>query len=293
MTADGWTIDELARTFELPVSTLRMYQHRGLLPAPERRGRVAYYGDEHANRLRMLVALQERGFSLAAIKELLDGWEEGRSLDEVLGLAGGAGDVWAPEEPVVVEPAELAGRFPEGTITPELIRRAAASGMVRFTDDGRIELATGRYLDIGTRLVELGIPAADVIDEYAHLRSACDDLAGRFTELFRRHLWDEVPPADRVVELGIPAADVIDEYAHLRSACDDLAGRFTELFRRHLWDEVPPADRVIELSRSLGELGPLALAIVDATLRHALQDAARRFLDEQADVLAAPGPGAD
>jgi DNA-binding transcriptional MerR regulator len=239
MTADGWTIDELARTFELPVSTLRMYQHRGLLPAPERRGRVAYYGDEHANRLRMLVALQERGFSLAAIKELLDGWQEGRSLDEVLGLAG---DVWAPEEPVVVEPAELTGRFPEGSITPELIRRAAGSGMVRLTDDGRIELASGRYLDIGTRLVELGIPAAEVIDEYAHLRSACDDLAGRFTELFRRHLWDEVPPAERLGEIG----------------------------------------------RSLGELGPLALGIVDATLRHALQDAARSFLDEQAGALATP-----
>jgi len=68
----GRTIDELARDFALPVSTLRMYQHRGLLPAPERRGRVAYYGDDHADRLRMLIALQERGFSLAAIKELLD-----------------------------------------------------------------------------------------------------------------------------------------------------------------------------------------------------------------------------
>jgi DNA-binding transcriptional MerR regulator len=239
MTAGGSTIDELARRFELPVSTLRMYQHRGLLPAPERRGRVAYYGDEHANRLRMLIALQERGFSLAAIKELLDGWEEGRSLDEVLGLAGAGGDVWAAEEPVVVDAAELMGRFPDGTITPELIRRAAESGMVRLTADGRVELATARYLDIGTRLVELGIPAGDVIDEYAHLRRVCDDLAGRFTELFRRHLWDDVPPAERIGEIG----------------------------------------------RSLGELGPLALGIVDATLRHALQDAARSFLDEQAGAL--------
>ena len=241
------TIDELARDFALPVSTLRMYQHRGLLPAPERRGRVAYYGDEHASRLRMLIALQERGFSLAAIKELLDSWEEGRSLDEVLGMAA-AGTVWEREEPLVLSPAELATRFPGDQVTPELFRRAEALGITRLRPDGSIELPMPRYLGIGTRLVELGIPAAEVIDEYEVLRRACDELADRFADLFRRHIWQSM------------------------LADDDAA--------------IPPADRVDEVARSLAELGPLALGIVESTLPHALQDAARRFLDEQADARA-------
>jgi DNA-binding transcriptional MerR regulator len=248
----GRTIDELARDFQLPVSTLRMYQHRGLLPSPERRGRVAYYSDGHADRLRMLVALQERGFSLAAIKELLDSWQEGRSLDDVLGMAV-AGSVWEREEPLVLDPAELVARFPAGGVTPELFLRAAELGITNLTEDGKVELPMPRYLDIGTRLVELGIPAGEVIDEYAFLRQTCDVLADRFTDIFRRHIWQ---------------AMVDDE---------DGAG-------------VPAPERVDEIGRSLAELGPLALGIVESTLRHAIQDAARRFLDEQAGVLAAPAP---
>jgi DNA-binding transcriptional MerR regulator len=66
--ARGHTIDELAHEFQVPVSTLRMYQHRGLVPPPERRGRIGYYGAEHRARLKLVGELQARGFSLAGIK---------------------------------------------------------------------------------------------------------------------------------------------------------------------------------------------------------------------------------
>ena len=52
---------------------MRLYQTRGLLPPPRREGRVAYYGDDHRRRLRLITQLQERGFSLASIKHLIDG----------------------------------------------------------------------------------------------------------------------------------------------------------------------------------------------------------------------------
>src|SRR3954451_18736948 len=88
------TIEQVAATAELPVSTLRMYQHRGLLAPPEKRGRVGYYGPDHLARLRLIAELQERGFSLASIKELADGLEDGRSLNDVLGLSTEQ-SVWA------------------------------------------------------------------------------------------------------------------------------------------------------------------------------------------------------
>jgi DNA-binding transcriptional MerR regulator len=252
----GRTIDELARDFALPVSTLRMYQHRGLLPAPERRGRVAYYGDEHTDRLRMLVALQERGFSLAAIKELLDTWQEGRSLDDVLGL-GGVGSVWEREKPLVLDPAELANRFPPEALSPELMARTAELGIIRLTADGRVEVPVPRYLDVGTRLMAMGIPATEVIDEYEVLRQACDTLADRFTDLFRQHIWNDLVAA-------------APRKGRVRS-------------------ETVAAARVNDIRQSLAELGPLALDITEATLRQALQDAAERFLDEQADALRVTG----
>src|SRR5215207_1364979 len=90
------TIEQVAAGAGIPVSTVRMYQHRGLLAPPVKRGRVGYYGPDHEARLRLIAELQERGFSLAGIKELVDGWAEGRSLDEVLGLSGDQG-IWATE----------------------------------------------------------------------------------------------------------------------------------------------------------------------------------------------------
>jgi len=38
------TIEELASQAGTATTTVRMYQSRGLLPPPERRGRIGYYG---------------------------------------------------------------------------------------------------------------------------------------------------------------------------------------------------------------------------------------------------------
>ena len=45
------------------------------------------YNAEHRDRSRLITHLQERGFSLAAIKETLDHWTEGRSLAHLLGVS--------------------------------------------------------------------------------------------------------------------------------------------------------------------------------------------------------------
>ena len=81
------TIDQLAREAGIPTSTVRLYQNRGLLPPPRQEGRLGYYSTEHRDPLRPIAHLQERGFSLAAIKETLDQWTEGRSLAQFLGVS--------------------------------------------------------------------------------------------------------------------------------------------------------------------------------------------------------------
>lgn len=88
-----WTIDELALRAALTVRTVRAHQSAGLLPPPEVRGRVGWYGAEHLRRLEAIGRLQRRGFSLAAIRELLQAWDDGRTLGEVLGLGRAAAPV--------------------------------------------------------------------------------------------------------------------------------------------------------------------------------------------------------
>src|SRR5262245_51662603 len=81
-----WTVDEVARLAGQPVRTVREYQTRGLLPPPRRRGRVGVYSPAHLERLRPIGRLQERGYSLAGIADLLGRWRAGADLAEVLGL---------------------------------------------------------------------------------------------------------------------------------------------------------------------------------------------------------------
>ena len=85
-TDEPLTIDDLARRVGLPVRTIREYHTMRLLPPPERRGRLGLYGDEHIQRLRLIIRLQRRGYSLAGIRDLLAAWESGTDLVTLLGV---------------------------------------------------------------------------------------------------------------------------------------------------------------------------------------------------------------
>ena len=68
---DGWRIDDLARKAGLAVDTIRYYQREGLLPPAQRAGRCKMYGPAHLARLEKIRELQQRRFSLAAIRALI------------------------------------------------------------------------------------------------------------------------------------------------------------------------------------------------------------------------------
>jgi DNA-binding transcriptional MerR regulator len=65
-------------------------QTLGLLPHPTLRGRTGLYGREHVDRLRAILRLQNAGFSLSAVGALFTAWEEGRTLEQVLGVPAAA-----------------------------------------------------------------------------------------------------------------------------------------------------------------------------------------------------------
>lgn len=225
--AERFTVDELAQRVALPSSTIRLYQHRGLIPPPRREGRGAFYGAGHVARIELIGRLQERGFSLAAIGDLVRGWEQGRSLDELLGLEGRIAGLARPES-IVVTPAELAARFASAVVTPGALARTAEMALIEFTDDGRIRVLSPEFLEVGSALVDLGFSLDDVLDEAAALQTVTDGIAERFATMFERTIWRPF------VERGMPA--------------DDLP-RVTDVLDRLL----PLADRVVRttLTRSL------------------------------------------
>src|SRR5438270_2357499 len=71
-TGDGeFTVDELAARTGMTVRTLRFYASEGLLPPPQRRGRIAFYDGRHRMRLELIRTLQEHGYTLSAIQRVL------------------------------------------------------------------------------------------------------------------------------------------------------------------------------------------------------------------------------
>ena len=110
------TIDELARRTGMTVRNIRAHQSRGLLPAPQVRGRTGFYGAEHEARIGLIRELQADGFKLEAISRLLD--SAGGSSEEVLRFTRAVKALFEDEQPQIVSAAELAERWDAGDTAP-------------------------------------------------------------------------------------------------------------------------------------------------------------------------------
>lgn len=83
-------VEELSARAGVSVDTIRYYQSKGLLPAPRRQGRVAWYDDDHVDRIARVRSLQSRGFTLATIVRLVNG-ELDAADEALLGVLAGSG----------------------------------------------------------------------------------------------------------------------------------------------------------------------------------------------------------
>lgn len=187
-----YRLDDLARHAGVASTTVRLYRTKGLLAPPRLEGRTGWYDDSHLSRLRIIARLQGEGYSLAGIANLLGQWEHGRSLDAVIGIEAELDALLGEVHAIVLDPVELLERFPDGSMTPDVLQRAASLGLAQPTDDGKIRVADRRFLETGAALAHLGIPLDVILDEWEGLVVHTDDIAARFVGLFETYL----APAD-------------------------------------------------------------------------------------------------
>src|SRR3954463_9017436 len=110
-TANQLTIEQLSAETGLSVRNIRSHRTAGLLPAPEVRDGLGYYGPEHVARLAVIRDLQAEGFNLRGIKRLL-----GRGGGRAAGSRGGRRACPrrpGPEPAQVATLADLAERLGE------------------------------------------------------------------------------------------------------------------------------------------------------------------------------------
>jgi len=193
--ADTLTIAELADRSGMTVRNIRSYQSRGLLHPPDIRGRVAHYNGAHLARLQLIASLQREGFTLAAIKRLVESPGDYSAIvaDRRRRFRDGSSDI-TPTVPLPVERIrELMPDLPDDLTETGLVWRDAGGELVSHTvlvAVGRMLAAQGVSLDlVSTLQLEAARTAAEL---GAKLREHLEDGAGdgdgeqrRITDLAR------------------------------------------------------------------------------------------------------------
>lgn len=178
-----YTIDELAAVTGMTVRTTRYYAGLGLLAPPVRRGRVAYYDDQHRARLELIRSLQEHGFTLAAIEKYL-----GRipldATPEDLALQRSVLTAWTTGPLEVVGRRELDQRAGH-RLTAEQVEVLQRIGAIRASGSKYELLPT---FDIAVKVVTLGIPLDSVIEATEAIGAHMTELADELTEITQRRV---------------------------------------------------------------------------------------------------------
>jgi len=176
------TIDELAALSKVPSRTIRFYQSKALIGAPLMRGRVAYYGKKHVERLSLIAQLQDRGLRIEAIRDLVKRLDAGElDVGEWLGLDAQLKAPWADDRPRTMTEAELLEIFghERAGLIAELVRHADVErhGDTFLVKSPALIALAGKLESAGVDL-EVSTKAAKILSK--HLQRSAQELVELF-----------------------------------------------------------------------------------------------------------------
>jgi DNA-binding transcriptional MerR regulator len=186
VTEQSLTIDELGRETGMTVRTIRSHQARELLPPPEVRERVGYYGPEHVARLKLIQELQAEGFNLRGIKRLLDA--TGSPAQKLIGFGEAVRAPFAAEEPQVFTAEELRERFGIED-SSGLLTQATRSGMLVSLGGDRYEAPVPSLLDIAEEVTASGLSLEATLGVVGKVGDRCQSIARAFVQLYLDEVW--------------------------------------------------------------------------------------------------------
>jgi DNA-binding transcriptional MerR regulator len=184
--AAGMTIEQLAAEVGMTVRNIRSHQSRGLLPPPEVRARVGYYGSEHAARLRLILDLQADGFNLAAIERLVNA--QSGSAARLLGLRHALTAPFESETPEIVTGADLLERF--GEVSGKDVERIRKLKLLVPLGDDRFEVPSPSLMKAAEEVTALGISLHAALALVERVSRDCESISRAFVRLYIKELWD-------------------------------------------------------------------------------------------------------
>lgn len=229
-TENDLTIEALAAKTGMTVRNIRSHRARGLLPAPEVRDRVGYYGPQHLARLQMIQELQADGFNLRGIERLLN--QSVGAAEQFLSIRRALDD-FDDEQPRTFTRDELAERFGNGS--DGALKRAIQGGALVPVDEDRFEAPFPSLLDAAEGVVAAGVPLDHALVVIDKVRSRCRSISHEFVKLFLEDVWKPFE------EEGYPE----ERWPQVREALDRLRPlslqALVAVYRMTMSDEVEKA----------------------------------------------------
>jgi DNA-binding transcriptional MerR regulator len=225
------TVEQLAYETGMSVRNIRNHQSRGLLPPPEVRARIGYYGPEHVARLRLIQEMQAEGFKLSAISRLIG--EHGADADRFVGLRQAVTAPFATEAPEVMTREELVERF--GADDDRLLEKAQRLGLLVDLGDERYEGPSPALLRAAEEVIAMGIDLPAALAVIEKLNRNAQSSARAFVDLFVEKVWKPFDDAGRPEEGW---AEITAAIERLRPLAVEA---FTATFRLTLTAEVEKA----------------------------------------------------
>jgi DNA-binding transcriptional MerR regulator len=235
----GWmTIEELSIRSGVTTRNIRAYQSRGLLAPPVSRPkeRAAFYTPDHLTRIRLVHRLQERGFSLAGIADLINAWAEGKSVEQVLGIETAIAESNDAEEARVMSAKELRELTPKGVDADDALRKLEAVGLIAKREKGyRVQHPS--VLQLGLDALAAGIPFSEIPEEFVRLQADVHRIAQRFVGLYVKYA------VEPFLEAGLPADRLPDLLERIKSIRKLAVDAMMPLMRQAMADEIEAAVR--------------------------------------------------
>ncbi|SPM29636.1 MerR family transcriptional regulator [Mycobacterium terramassiliense] len=221
------TIDELARRVEMTARNIREWQTNGLIPPPQRRGRIGIYNDAHISHIERIKSLRSQGFPLDVIRRILE--QSGDSAPEVRRLAS---EVLSPANltgSMEMKRADLAEQF-----GADAERNLADCGLIDLVDDELLIITDTRTFDYVEKLAAIGLPLDKIARALTHMADHQIASMQALVDLYRDEIWEPF------LHAGLPIDDwpaIADKTIQLRSlgiglgmqafrrAIDNVAGR--------------------------------------------------------------------
>lgn len=172
-------MDQIAQRADVPVRTIREYQTMGLVPPPRKVGRIGLYGQSHLRRLQLIARLQDRGYSLAGIGDLLTAWRGGDALTDILGLEPDElVHVDEPGAPATVD--QLAELLP--ALVPDRLDDLLATGVVEVCGPDRYCVPSPSLLQLTIDALDTGMQPDAVLRLLSTFNGAADIVADAVLE---------------------------------------------------------------------------------------------------------------